>query len=115
MCLLTNSNSVISAVEKFCERSSGSLLLNHDSSLLVSSQLTQHACCHSLNVLYLVVEQLDKDGDDGESSDDGSVVLLPGQGVQGAHSAHGASSFLTLSQCRSQKPAVPDCCECQLG
>ena len=115
MCLLTNSNSVISAVEKFCERRSGSLLLNHDSSLLVSSQLTQHACCHSLNVLYLVVEQLDKDGDDGESSDDGSVVLLPGQDVEGAHGAlHYLLHPSSPCQRRSQKPSIPVCCECQL-
>ena len=120
MCLLTNS--VISAVEKFCERSSGSLLLNHDSSLLVSSQLTQHACSHFLDVLNLVVEQLDKDGEDGESSDDGSVVLLPGQDVEGAHGAlhyllHpsspccivGARSLLSLSVVSASSLCVLEC------
>ena len=41
----------------------------------------------TLSVFNLVVEQLDKDGDDGESSYGGSVVLLPGQDVQSAHCA----------------------------
>ena len=55
----------------------------------------------TLSVFNLVVEQLDKDGDDGESSYGGSVVLLPGQDVQNLLHPH------SPCQRRSQKPAVP--------
>ena len=108
MCPLTNS--FISAVEKFIERSSGYLLINHD-----SSHSTPAA---TLSVLNLVVEQLDKVWEDGESSDDGfvAVVLLPGQDSRGCPRCPTLSppSFLTLLYRRSQKPSISVCCECQL-
>ena len=112
VCPLTNS--FISAVEKFIERSSGYLLINHD-----SSHRTPAA---TLYVLNLVVEQLDKVWEDGESSDDGSVVLLPGQDVEGAHGAlhyllHpsspccivGARSLLSLSVVSAGSLCVLEC------
>ena len=112
MCPLTNS--FISAVEKFIERSSGYLLINHD-----SSHSTPAA---TLSVLNRVVEQLDKVWEDGESSDDGSVVLLPGQDVEGAHGAlhyllHpsspccivGARSLLSLSVVSASSLCVLEC------
>merc|ERR1719232_1996386 len=62
-----------------------SFLFNHDCSFLVSRQLTQNSSSNSLDVLYLIVEQLDKYRDDGESTDDGSVVSLPGEDVKSPH------------------------------
>ena len=83
--LLTNS--FVSAVQKLSERRGSSLGLNHACTLLVCSQLAQHPSCHALDVLNLVVEQLHKDGDDGEAADDGPVVGLPGQDVERSHGA----------------------------
>ena len=62
----------------------------------------------TLSVFNLVVEQLDKERDDGESSCGGSVVLLPGQDVQSTHGAfHNLLHPHSPCQRRSQKPAVP--------
>merc|ERR1719219_2139391 len=80
-------HSLVPAVQQLCERSRGSLLLYHSSSLLVSCELTQHPSSNSLDVLYLVVQQLHEDGDDREAPDDGSVMTLPGKDVQSTNSS----------------------------
>ena len=74
-------------MEKFSQRGGCSLLLDHHGALLVGGQLAEHPGGDSLDVLDLVVEQLHKYRDDGKSPDDGSVVALPGQDVQGPHGA----------------------------
>ena len=74
-------------MQELSEWRGGSLSLDHAGALLVSGQLAQHSGGHPLDVLDLVVEQLHKDGDDGEAADDGAVVWLPGQDVKSSNSA----------------------------
>ena len=38
-----------------------------------------------ISIFYILVQYLDKDGDDIEAPDDGPVVRLPGQDVQPSH------------------------------
>ena len=80
-------NSFVPAVQELSEWRGGSLCLDHAGALLVGGQLAQHSGGHPLDVLDLVVEQLHKDGDDGEAADDGAVVWLPGQDVKSSNGA----------------------------
>lgn len=54
-------DALISGVEKLCERSGGSFCLDGFSCLLILSQLTQHTCSYTLDVLDGRIQQLHKD------------------------------------------------------
>lgn len=55
-CTLTNT--LVSGVEELCEGSGGSFCLDGLGGLLILSQLTQHPCSHTLDVLDRRIQQL---------------------------------------------------------
>jgi hypothetical protein len=45
-------------MQQLCQWGCGSFLFNHLGTFLVSSQLAQHSCSHSLDIFYLIKQQL---------------------------------------------------------
>lgn len=55
-----HTNSFIAAVQQLCERGGGSLSLNGLSSFFILSQLTEDACCYTLDVFNGRIQQLQR-------------------------------------------------------
>lgn len=56
----TLTNALVSGVEELCEGSGGSFCLDGLGCLLILSQLTQHTCSHTLDVLDRGIQQLQR-------------------------------------------------------